>query len=70
MNLPRTLLIFMGSLFFIWIYVAFTLIRPVMYASLIIIPVLYYFFIGWCLTDLINASYAHYLFDKYFSDPK
>ena len=70
MNLPRTLLIFMGSLFFIWIYVGFTLIRPVMYVSLIIIPILYYFFIGWCLTDLINASYSHYLFDKYFSESK
>ena len=70
MTLPRTLLVFLGSLFFIWIYVMFILIRPEMYVALLIIPILYYFFIGWCLTDLVNASYAHYLFDKYFADKK
>lgn len=70
MNFPRSLLILVGSLFPIGLYVLFIVIRPDMYLSLLIIPILYYFFIGWCLADLIFGSYANYLIRKHFPAPQ
>lgn len=65
LQLPRAILVFLGSLFFVWIYVAFVLIRPNMVFALLIIPLLYYGFAGFTLTELAQASFANWLRDKY-----
>lgn len=65
LQLPRAILVFLGSLFFVWIYVVFVLIRPNMIFALLIIPILYYGFVGFALTELIQASFANWLRDRY-----
>ncbi|MBE6995706.1 MAG: DUF624 domain-containing protein [Ruminococcaceae bacterium] len=66
LRLPQAAGIFLGSIVGILIYVLFVLIRPQMYIALLIIPVLYYFFIGFCFGDLVCASFANYLIHRYF----
>lgn len=65
LQLPRSILVLLGSLFFVWIYVAFVLIKPSMVFTLLIIPVLYYGFIGFAVTVLIQTSFANWLREKY-----
>ena len=67
LQLPRAFLVFLGSLFFVWIYVSFVLIRPNMIFALLIIPLLYYGFVGFALTELAQASFANWLRDRYLA---
>ncbi|MBR3641493.1 MAG: DUF624 domain-containing protein [Oscillibacter sp.] len=66
MRLPQAFAIRLASLFGLGIYLLFVWIRPEMVFSLLVIPVLYYLFIGWCMRDLIFAAYANDLCDRYF----
>lgn len=65
LRLPAAIMVFMGSLFFVLLYGAFAWLRPEMISALLIIPVLYYLFAGFALTELIQASYANWLRDLY-----
>lgn len=67
MKLPTAALIFLSSSFFLLLYAAFVVLRPEMRYSLLIVPGLYYLFIGGSMTQLIFASYANMLCDKYLS---
>lgn len=66
LRLPAAVLILLGSLFFVFLYGVFVWIRPEMISALLIIPVLYYLFIGFALTELIQASYSNWLCSQYF----
>ena len=65
LRLPYFVAIEAASFFFVLIYLLFVLIKPDMIAALLIIPILYYAFIGGCLTALLRASFSHWLFDLY-----
>lgn len=67
LRLPQAALVFLGSMVAWIIYFLFIWIRPAMYVAILIIPILYYAFIGWCLTDLIHACYANYICDEYLN---
>jgi len=66
LRLPQSVMIFLCSILGIVIYALFVLIRPQMYIALLIIPLLYYVFIGFCFTDLLHASFANCLMERYF----
>lgn len=66
LQLPKAVMIFLCSVLGLLIYALFILIRPQMYIALLIIPVLYYAFIGFCFGDLLCASFANFLTDRYF----
>lgn len=65
LRLPYFALIEAISLFAVLLYLLFVLLKPDMIAALLIIPILYYAFIGGSLTALLRASFSHWLFDLY-----
>ena len=65
LKLPYFVAVEALSLFFVLVYLLFVLLKPDMIAALLIIPILYYAFIGGCLTALLRAGFSHWLFDLY-----
>jgi len=67
MKLPQFFLVRLATWFFMLLYAGFTIVRPQMRYTLLIIPVLYYFSVGAAVTELAYASYGNRLFEAYFS---
>jgi len=66
LKLPEFLLVRLGTLFFVGVYLLFVLLKPEMRYTLLIIPVLYYFSLGGCITELAFGTHAGKLFERYF----
>jgi len=67
MKLPMVLLIRIAASAVLILSIALSLWRPEARYALLVLPILYYFFIGGALTHLIYCSYANKLCDDYLS---
>lgn len=66
LRLPSALLICAASMGVVILYIVIVAIRPDWVYAALIVPVLYYFFVGFSVTELIRASYYRSLRAKYF----
>lgn len=66
LRLPSALLICAASMGIVILYIVIVAIRPDWVYAALIVPVLYYFFVGFSVTELIRASYYRSLRAKYF----